>query len=177
MVPETERDTFGKAVTALGKHFKPILRSCVVFEFYHLLQGNDSIEQVGIMIQRLGRRAFPSMNEKEFDRLIKGRFFQALLVKWQRKLEAPKPGETFHELYNRAQMMKQYEKQYAASAAAHSDQSSKKNDRIRQTATSSPKSELARLEPLKNTGSGAGKCVLLGLSRGRPYPAKLPQEG
>lgn len=42
------------------------------------------------------------MNEKGIDSLIKGQFFQALLVKWQRKLEAPKPDETFHELYNHA---------------------------------------------------------------------------
>ena len=97
------------------------------------------------------------MNEKEFDRLIKGRFFQALLVKWQRKLEAPKPGETFHELYNRARMMEQYERQYAASAAAHSEQLTKRSDRARKAAASSVTNESAEQEQSKSTGPGAGR--------------------
>ena len=164
MIPETERDTFEKAVAALGKRFKPKdIEELRGIEFYHIMQGTDSIEQLGITVQHLGRRAFPSMNKKEFDRLIKGRFFQALLVKWQRKLEAPKPGETFHELYNRARMMEQYEKQYAASAAAHSDQSSKKNDHTHKTATSTVKDESAGQEQPKNTGPGAGKKVQRGV--------------
>ena len=160
MIQETERDTFDKAVAALGKRFKPKdIEELRGIDFYHIMQANDSIEQLGITVQRLGRRAFPSMNEKEFDRLIKGRFFQALLVKWQRKLEAPKPGETFHELYNRARMMEQYERQYAASAATHSDQSSSKNDRPRKTATSLAKDESVAKEQPKSTGPAAGKKV------------------
>ena len=54
---------------------------------------------------RLGQKAFPSSQEKEFDRMLKGRFFQALHVKWQRKLGAPKPQETFRKLYNRARTL------------------------------------------------------------------------
>jgi hypothetical protein len=142
VIPETEQDTFDKAVAALGKRFKPKdIEQLHGIEFYRVVQESETIEQLGITVQELGRRAFPSMNEKEFDRLIKGRFFQALLVKWQRKLETPKPGETFHELYNRARMVEQYEKQYVASAAAHSDQSSKKGHRIRKTATTLAKDE------------------------------------
>ena len=148
MIPEPERDTLEKAIGALGKRFKPKdIEELRGIEFYHVMQGSDTIEQLGITVQRLGRRAFPSMNEKEFDRLIKGRFFQALLVKWQRKLEAPKPGETFHELYNRARMLEQYERQYAASAVAHSDQTSKKNDRARRTTPSTVPGEQARVTP------------------------------
>ena len=52
---------------------------------------------------------------------MKGRFYQALHVKWQRKLGAPKPGESFHELYDRARMLEQYEKQYSASVQAQSE--------------------------------------------------------
>ena len=150
MIPESERDTFDKAVVALRKCFKPKdIEELRGIEFYQLIQENESIEQLGITVQRLGRRAFPSMNDKEFDRLIKGRFFQALLVRWQRKLEAPKPGETFHELYNRAQMMEQYEKQYAASAAAHSGQSSKKSDHTHKAVTPA-----ARQEQQQSNGAG-----------------------
>ena len=63
-------------------------------EFHHKTQGNETIEQLGLGIQQLGRKAFPSITGKEFDRLLKGRFYQALLVKWQRKLGPPKADES-----------------------------------------------------------------------------------
>ena len=34
------------------------------------------MEQLGLELQRLGRKAFPSTDRKDFDRLLKGRFFQ-----------------------------------------------------------------------------------------------------
>ena len=49
--------------------------------------------------------------------MLKGRFYQALLPKWQRKLGAPKL-ESFTELYDQARMLEQHEKQYQASAQA-----------------------------------------------------------
>ena len=45
-------------------------------------------------LQKLGRKAFPKSSPKEFDRLLKGRFYQAWLPKWQRKLGAPKATES-----------------------------------------------------------------------------------
>ena len=59
------------------------------------------------------------MKGRDLDRLLKGRFFQALFPWWQRKLGAPKMEETFQELYDRARMYEQREKQYAESAAVH----------------------------------------------------------
>ena len=69
-------------------------------------------------MQTLGRRTFPSVGAKEFDRMLKGRFYQALLPKWQRKLGALKLEESFTELYDQAHMLEQHEKQYQASAQA-----------------------------------------------------------
>ena len=66
MIPETERDTLGKAIVALGKRFKPKdIEELRGIEFYHVMQGSDTIEQLGITVQRLGRRAFPSMNARD----------------------------------------------------------------------------------------------------------------
>ena len=170
LIPAEEKETFDKAVAALGKRFCPRdIEELRGIEFYRVMQSDESIEQLGISVQRLGRRAFPSMDPKEFDRLIKGRFFQALLVKWQRKLEAPKPGETFHELYNRARMIEQYEKQYAASAAAHSEQSSKKIDRTKRPPTTTPTSGERIAAPIRwGTTQDTTWCVLLELSPGWP---------
>ena len=100
MLPDQDRVTFDTAVSALKKRFRPAdIEELRGLEFHHRTQGNgESIEQVGISIQQLGRKEFPSIIGKDFDRLLKGRFYQALMVKWQWKLGCPKPDEGFHEL-------------------------------------------------------------------------------
>ena len=67
-------------------------------------------------MQKLAKRAFPGLVGKDLDRLLKGRFFQALLPKWQRKLGAPKTGESFEELYGRARMAECHDRQYSEAA-------------------------------------------------------------
>ena len=69
----------------------------------------------------MARQAFSNMPVPEFNRLLKGRFFQALQVKWQRKLGAPKPEESFQDLYDRARLMEQYEKQYSDTVTVRSE--------------------------------------------------------
>ena len=89
---------------------------------------------MGISIQQLGRKAFPSIIGKDFDRLLKGRFYQAFMVKWQQKLGCPKPDEGFHELLAWARMLEEHDKQFAVSAQSrnkhkksHSEGSRKQN--------------------------------------------------
>ena len=67
--------------------------------------------------------------------MLKGRFFQALHVKWQRKLGTLKLQETFRKLYDRARTLEQHEKRYAASAASKSDthRSNKRNEQTSQS--------------------------------------------
>ena len=48
-------------------------------------------------------------------------------MKWQRKLAAPKTWETFQELYDRARVLEQHEKQCAESAASRDG--TRKNNR------------------------------------------------
>ena len=64
---------------ALKKRFRPIaieeLRGC---DFHHRVQGDESIEQLGMDIQKLGHKAFPSLEGRDFDRMLKGIFFQVL---------------------------------------------------------------------------------------------------
>ena len=86
------------------------------FEFHQLRQVSQSVEQLGIELQRLAKpvvRAFPGLVGKDLDHLLKGWFFQALLSKWQRKLGAPKTGENFEELYGRARMVEYHDQQYS----------------------------------------------------------------
>lgn len=64
------------------------------------------------------------MNEKELDRLLKGRFFQALNSKWQRKLAAPTANETFNELYDRVRTLEKHEKQISAAIKGDTKSSS-----------------------------------------------------
>ena len=68
-------------------------------EFHQKMQSpGESVENFGICLQKLAGKAFPTIAEKEFDSLPRGRFFQALLPKWQRRLGAPKFGEAYTEL-------------------------------------------------------------------------------
>ena len=69
-----------------------------------MVQDKQSIEELGIKLQRLAKRAFPAITGKDLDRLLRGRFFQVLLPHWQRKLGAPKPEETFDELFSHARV-------------------------------------------------------------------------
>ena len=57
------------------------------------MRTSESVEQLSIDVISLGRKVFPKICEAEFDRILKGRFFQALLPKWQRKLGTPKIDE------------------------------------------------------------------------------------
>ena len=91
----------------------------------HSRQDSETIEHLGIDLQSLARRAFPELRGgKEFDHLLKGQFFQTPLPKWQRKLGAPKPEETFQGFYDRARMLEIHELQYATSANARKDRKS-----------------------------------------------------
>ena len=106
MLPDGDKTSYTAAVEALKKRFQPVdieeLRS---LEFHQLMQEQQSVEQLGIELQALARRAFPESSPKEFDRLVKGCFFQALLPKWQRKLGAPRATESFTDLYDRARTL------------------------------------------------------------------------
>ena len=126
MLPEGDKGSYTTAVEALKKRFHPVdieeLRS---LEFHQLMQEQQSVEQLGIELQSLARRAFPEASQKEFDRLVKGRFFQALLPKWQQKLGAPRATESFSDLYDRARTLERHDKQFSASATARGDGKSK----------------------------------------------------
>lgn len=68
MLPEQDRNDFNRAVTALRKRFRPAdIEELRGLEFHHRMQGDETIEQLGISIQQLGRKAFPSIVGKEFD--------------------------------------------------------------------------------------------------------------
>ena len=123
MIPVCECQTVSDAVAALRKRFTPKdIEELRGLEFHHHAQGpNESVEQLGISIQQLGCKAFPGITGKDFDRLLKDRFYQALLVKWQHKLGCPKTDEGFHDLLALARMLEEHEKQFAASAQSQGE--------------------------------------------------------
>ena len=58
--------------------------------------------------------------------MLKGRFFHGLLPKCQRKLGAPKPKESFEELYDRARTLERHDQQYSQSTEERKDPGGKK---------------------------------------------------
>ena len=78
-----QKDSYSSVVSALKARFRPIgIEELKGWEFHRRLQGDESVEQLGMDIQKLGRKAFPTLTGREFDRLLKGRFYQALITKW-----------------------------------------------------------------------------------------------
>ena len=140
MLPAEDKASYSRVKDALKTQFRSVdIEELRGMEFHRLVQTSESVEELGMEIQRLGHRAFPSVTGNDLDRLLKGRFFQALLVRWQRKLGAPKVEETFQELFDRARMTEQREKQYAESAALHgnNDGNKQKNNKEKVTKFSS----------------------------------------
>ena len=128
MLPKEDKSSYAQAVGALKKRFRSVeIEEFKGLEFHRRVQGEESIEQLGMDLQKLGRKAFPAIEGKEFDRLLKGRLYQALHPRWQRKLNAPRPDETFAQLFERARMLEQHEKQFTASAACRTETPSKKS--------------------------------------------------
>lgn len=184
-----DREDYDRAIAALRKRFKSVeIEELRGFEFHRKMQGKESIEELGMDLLALGRKAFPSSHGKEFDRLLKGRFYQAIHVKWQRKLGAPKTGESFQELFDRARVLEQHEKQYLESAASREDFSSSKNDRQSRQKTDQHKSEeeskrgsvSSRFVPIrdricytcKQSGHMSHNCPLLGNLKKKEAPGK-----
>ena len=113
-----QHSNYTEAVAALKSRFKPVdIEELRGLEFHQLMQTEESVEKLGLQLRSLAGKAFPSLGTRELDRLLKGRFFQALLPKWQRKLGAPKVGECFDELYERARTCERHDKQYQSASS------------------------------------------------------------
>ena len=80
---------------------------------------------------------------KDFDRLVKGRFFHTLLLRWQRKLGAPKVDENFDELFNHARMTERREQQYCEAAEERKD-SQQKSKKVEKAPTQPRKEQVAK---------------------------------
>lgn len=125
MLSETERCSYESTVAALRKRFLSLdIEELRGLEFHQLMQIKQSVEEMGICLQKLAKKAFPGSTPKEFDRLLKGRFYQALLSKWQRKLGAPKATETFDDLYARARALERHDQQFNVRASNDKPQGS-----------------------------------------------------
>ena len=115
MLTAEEKSSYDEIVKALKKRFHSLdIEELRGLEFHQLMQDKQTVEEIGIHLQRLARKAFPGSNQKEFDRMLKGRFYQALLPKWQRKLGAPKAAEAFDDLYTRARTLERHDQQFNA---------------------------------------------------------------
>ena len=68
-------------------------------EFHCRIQGDKTIQELGMDLQKLAQKAFPSMEGRVFDQMLKERFYWALHPRWQQKLSAPKPEGTFRQLF------------------------------------------------------------------------------
>lgn len=81
MFSEEDRHDLGRAKEALRNRFKSVeIEELLGLEFHHKMQTTESVEELGLELQKLANKAFPSTPAKDFDRMLKGRLFQALHV-------------------------------------------------------------------------------------------------
>lgn len=75
MLPEEEKTTCSKVLVVLKKRFCSVdIEELWVPECYQFMQDKQSVEVLGIELQKLRCKAFPTSGVKEFDRIVKGRF-------------------------------------------------------------------------------------------------------
>ena len=130
VMPEKEQKDYDLVVKKLKERFRSVDIEELNYkgiEFHQKMQKEESVEQLGIDLLDLGQKALPKIVGTEFDRILKGRFFQALHTKWQRKLGAPKPAETFNELYDRARTYERHEQQFTETAVAKGESQKQSN--------------------------------------------------
>ena len=76
MMPDEDRKSYDKLIEHLKTRFHPIdIAKLRGLEFHQKVQGDDSVEQLGLDLETLGRRTFASASATEFDRMLKGRFY------------------------------------------------------------------------------------------------------
>ena len=73
MLPASEKATYKAVVEVLECRFHSLdIEELRGLKFHQLMQDTQSVEDVGIQLQRLARKAFPKSGAKEFDRMLKG---------------------------------------------------------------------------------------------------------
>ena len=73
MLPEAERDDYDKAKSALKNRFKSVdIAELRGLEFHHKQQESETVEELGMELQRLGNLAFPTLHGQERDTFLSG---------------------------------------------------------------------------------------------------------
>lgn len=113
MMPKAGKEQYATVVSTLKKWLRSLdIAELKGLEFHQLMQDRQSVDDLGVTLQKLAVKAFPESGAKKFDRMPKGRFYQALLPKWQRKLGAPKTDESFENLFSRTRAIERHEQQF-----------------------------------------------------------------
>ena len=91
-LPEEVKVSYSATVSVLKSHFKSVdIEELRGMEFHHLVQRNQSVEQLGLEIQRLAKHAFPALTGKDLYRLRKGCFFRPSYLDGRGSWELPEP--------------------------------------------------------------------------------------
>ena len=64
LLPESVKSSYKNTVEALPKRFKPVdIEELRGLEFHQLTQVSQSVEQLGIQLQNVAKRAFPTLED------------------------------------------------------------------------------------------------------------------
>ena len=80
LLPFSTCSSYTDLLAALRARFKPIdIEELRGLEFHQLTQTTQSVEKLGLQLMSLDKKAFPTLDKTQHERLLKGMFFQALL--------------------------------------------------------------------------------------------------
>ena len=80
MMSVEERKDYDTVVKKLERFRSVDIEELKGIEFLQRMQKGESVEQLGIDLLDLGRKAFPNIVGTEFDRILEGRFFFRLCI-------------------------------------------------------------------------------------------------
>ena len=84
VLPEGEQKDYDTVVKKLKERFHSVdIEELKRIKFHHRMQKGETVEQLGIDLRELGRKAFPKIVGTELDCNLKAGLFQALHTKWQ----------------------------------------------------------------------------------------------
>ena len=82
MLPEEEKDSYGKLLVSLQKRFRSLdIEELRGLEFHQLMQEGRSVEELGVELQNVGRKL--SLPATRRNLTASGQFYQALHCKKQ----------------------------------------------------------------------------------------------
>ena len=115
MMPKEEHKVHTTIISKLKSRFRPVdIEELKSMEFYRAVSQLRNLELAcSIWLSKLSLKPL----DQSLIGCLEDAFLSSIDTKWQRKLGAPKPGESFNDLCDRTRTLERQDKQFSSAAA------------------------------------------------------------